>query len=69
MTDLKLYSKISTLPESLKKEVVSFIDSLESKNDRKTRIKKKGRKFGYAKNSITLHPDFDEPLEDFEDYM
>jgi hypothetical protein len=25
--------------------------------------------FGYAKDSITIKPDFDEPLEEFKEYM
>lgn len=69
MTDLKLYSKISSLPESLKDEVVDFINSLEKSNPRKKRLKKKNRTFGYAKGKIILHPDFDDPLEDFKEYM
>lgn len=28
----------------------------------------KRRTFGYAKNAITIKPDFDEPLEDFKEY-
>jgi hypothetical protein len=31
--------------------------------------KGKKRTFGFAKNAITIKPDFDEPLEDFKEYM
>ena len=31
--------------------------------------KKKRRQSGSAKGQILMSPDFDEPLEDFEDYM
>ncbi len=30
---------------------------------------RKKRQFGSAKGSIWIAPDFDEPLEDFKDYM
>lgn len=69
MTDLKLYTKISTLPDSLKSEVVDFIDFISTKRRKIPKKKKKGRTFGYAKNSIVLQPKFDEPLEDFKEYM
>ena len=69
MTDLSLYTKISTLPDSLKSEVVDFIDFLRTKKKKVKSNPKKGRIYGYAKNSITLKPGFDDPIEDFNDYM
>jgi prevent-host-death family protein len=30
---------------------------------------KKRRRFGSARNLIKIHDDFDEPLEDFQEYM
>ncbi|MCP4132802.1 MAG: DUF2281 domain-containing protein [bacterium] len=30
---------------------------------------KKGRRLGSAKDAIRLMPDFDEPLDDFKEYM
>jgi len=69
VTDLSLYTKISALPDYLKSEVVDFIDFLHSKQKKgKTRIKK-DRVFGYAKGKITLMPDFDDPIDDFKEYM
>ena len=38
-------------------------EGIPKSNKGKTRI------FGYAKNAITIKPDFDEPLEDFKEYM
>jgi len=38
-------------------------EGIAKSNKGKTRI------FGYAKNAITIKPDFDEPLEDFKEYM
>jgi Protein of unknown function (DUF2281) len=67
MNDILLYSKLSTLPENLKSEVSDFIDSLVVK-DKKTSEKKKPI-FGSGKGIFVMHDDFDEPLEDFKDYM
>ncbi|NJN27799.1 MAG: DUF2281 domain-containing protein [Cyclobacteriaceae bacterium] len=68
MTDLKLYTKITTLPDSLKNEVVDFIDFIITKSKRDVRKPHKGRTFGYAKDAIVLKPGFDDPLEDFKAY-
>jgi hypothetical protein len=38
-------------------------------NKRKKDNKKKQPKFGSAKGQIYISPDFDEPLEDFKEYM
>lgn len=67
MTDLQLYSQISALPADLKKEVSDFVEFLKQKA--KPKAKPKERKFGYAKDFFKMGPDFDEPLEDFKDYM
>ena len=32
-------------------------------------VKRRKRQFGSAKGLITMAPDFDEPLEDFKEYM
>ena len=69
MTDLSLYTKISSLPDSLKSEVLDFIDFLWTKKKKGKSNPKKGRMYGYAKDTITLKPDFDAPLDDFNDYM
>jgi hypothetical protein len=37
--------------------------------DKKEKKKKRKRGFGSAKGLIKMAPDFDEPLEDFKDYM
>jgi hypothetical protein len=60
MTTTILYSKISALPPSLVMEVGDFVEFLLSKQ-RKGKIKE--RKFGCAKGLITMHDDFDAPLE------
>jgi len=54
------------LPDELKHEADDFLDFL------KTKMKKnKGsnvKKAGLAKGLIEMKQDFDEPLDDFEDY-
>jgi len=67
MTDLQLYMQISTLPADLKKEVSDFVEFLKQK--RKDRRKIRERRPGAAKGLIKMSPDFDEPLEDFKEYM
>lgn len=66
MTDLMLYTKITALPPSLKNEVSDFVDFLQAK--RTTKPMKK-RVFGYAKDSIVIKPGFDDPLDEFKEYM
>lgn len=67
MTDVLIYSKINALPPNLKREVVDFVDFLQAK--RTKLISQKKRTFGYAKGAIILKPGFDEPLEEFKEYM
>ena len=67
MTDLKLYTELSALPPHLKKEVQDFIEFLKTKAKKETPLKQ--RKFGAAKGFFKMHDDFDEPLEDFKEYM
>ena len=67
MTDMQLYTKINTLPIHLKREVADFVESLKQKAKSKKQIKK--RKFGYAKGFFKMSADFDEPLDDFKEYM
>ena len=67
MTHLQLYKKISYLPDSVKAEVNDFIDFLDEQAEKGN--KKKQPKFGSAKGQIYITPDFDEPLEDFKEYM
>ncbi len=70
MENVILYTKLATLPENLKSEVSDFIDFLltKAKKDKKnTSIPKPI--FGSAKGMFKMNADFDEPLEDFKDYM
>jgi len=67
MDHMQLYTKITSLPNDIKSEVNDFIDFLMIK--KKKEIKKKKPIFGCAKGQIFISPDFDEPLDDFKDYM
>ena len=66
MTTTMLFTKINSLPPSLKKEVDDFVEFLKAKK-RKNKVKE--RKFGCAKGLIIMHDDFEAPLEDFKEYM
>ena len=55
MDNITLYNKLSALPDNLESEVSDFIDFLTMKSKKKT------------KNLVV--PDFDEPLNDFKEYM
>lgn len=63
-----LHTKINYLPDEFKIEVNDFIDFLLEKK-MKQALKKNKAKFGCLKGQIHISTDFDEPLEDFADYM
>ena len=67
MSDIQLYNQLSLLPEKLKKEVQQFVDFLLYKQKQDNPIKK--RQFGCAKDKIIMLEGFDEPLNDFKEYM
>jgi hypothetical protein len=67
MTDSRLYSQIESLSPELKKEVEDFVAFLKQKSEEKPIIKE--RKPGKAKGFFRLEADFDEPLDDFKEYM
>ena len=67
MTENQLYQEILSLPTDLKKEVSDFVAFLKQKSKATKQIKE--RQFGYAKDFFKMAPDFDEPLDDFKEYM
>jgi len=67
MTDLRLFTELSSLPKELKKEVQDFIEFLKTKVRKQKPVKQ--REFGAAKGFFIMHENFDEPLEDFKDYV
>jgi hypothetical protein len=72
MTKQELIEKINILPEELQKEVIDFIEFLTNKynvQSEKAPNKKTKSNYGNAKGLIVMSKDFDEPLDDFKDYM
>ena len=67
MNDTILYNKLSVLPQELKSEVSEFIDALLKKA--KDSSEQKKPIFGSGKGIFVMHKDFDEPIEDFKDYI
>ncbi len=67
MTDAQLFKEILSLPKELKEEVQDFIMFLKTKTKENQRVKHP--QFGSAKGFFIVHDDFDEPLEDFKEYM
>lgn len=66
MTDIQLYTKLSDLPQSLKKKVSDYIDMLKEKQTSSNNVK---RKAGLAKGMIKIKSDFDDPIDGFEAYI
>ncbi|HTD39093.1 MAG TPA: DUF2281 domain-containing protein [Mucilaginibacter sp.] len=66
MTNVQLFSQISSLPSDLKKEVSDFVAFLKQKSEKGEKLKE--RQFGHSKGFFKLADDFDEPLEDFKEY-
>jgi len=67
MDTKNLMNQINTLPEDLKSEVANFVAFLLSKSEKSK--KGKLRPYGLQKGKIHMTEDFNEPLEDFKDYM
>jgi len=66
-----LEKKIAQLPPEEKKKAEEFVDALlaelKKSAENKTENQKSG--FGALKGMFVMTDDFDEPLEDFKDYM
>ena len=67
MEQASIYTKINNLKKSQFKELDVFLNKLIAK--KKIKIKKKEPTFGFYDGQIVMSDDFDEPLEDFEEYM
>ncbi len=65
-----LIEKIKQLPPHYQQEVEDFVDFIrEKKLQQNGTNENKQRQFGLLKGKMWMSPDFDEPLEDFNDYM
>ncbi len=63
----EIYNNIDILPQSKQAEIVDFINKLLSQESNAANVKQPV--FGCAKGMIYMSPDFDEPLEEFAEYM
>jgi hypothetical protein len=63
-----LAEKVAKLPADIKLQVNDFVDFLLEKS-RKASDTLNKPVFGSGKGMIKILPGFDEPLEDFKDYM
>jgi hypothetical protein len=65
-----LASKMENLPEELQKERLDFVEYLIEKHEDKFQSKsRKTPTFGSCKGLFVIPSDFDEPAEDFQEYM
>lgn len=69
MTNDVILAELSILPEHLKIQVINYIRFLQSPFVFSTNQTSKKPKFGFGKFKVEISEDFDEPLEDFKDYM
>lgn len=67
MSTTALLTEITALPPELRQEVEDFVAFLRAKKQRTVKLKE--REFGYAKGKVRLTKDFDEPLDEFNEYM
>ncbi len=67
MTNTALYTKISTLPQPIQNEIYDYMEFLIHKH--KPQIIKNHPKAGCMKGTFTVSTDFNEPLDDFNEYM
>ena len=66
-----IYSKIGLLPQEKLSELLAYIDYLLNKDlitQKKSEFRKKP-KFGSARGVFKMSANFDEPLDDFSEYM
>lgn len=75
MNTQNLFYQFQSLPKDLQKQVEDFIQSLLAKNQKETDNSEEQktpvyRKAGTMKGLVLyMSDDFDEPLEDFNEYM
>ncbi|MEL7144988.1 MAG: DUF2281 domain-containing protein [Bacteroidota bacterium] len=70
MENISLYTRINSLPSNLQKEVRDFVEFLKHKLEKdKAENFNRSRVFGQLRGKIEIAPDFDEPLNDFKDYL
>jgi len=68
MRNTQLIEKVKKIPPAYQQEVEDFIDFILEKRATKNNLAGE-RKLGLLKGKLKMSPDFDEPLDDFKDYM
>jgi hypothetical protein len=70
MISVQLLEKVKKIPPAYQGEVEDFIDFiLEKKVAKPSHATPSKRIIGLLKGKMKMSPDFDDPLEDFKDYM
>ena len=67
--DKQLLDEFHALPPDKQAEVIDFLGYLRSKSLRSTHPKGPRGSYGSLKETFQMAEDFNEPLEDFRDYM
>lgn len=74
--ETKILEIVSQMPEALKKELLHYTEYLFENYSQAEEVstsleesKKKRGGFGILKGKLWVSEDFDEPLEDFKEYM
>ena len=67
MTNTSLYTKISSLPRQIQNEVFDYMEFLIQKH--KPQKVKNHPKAGCMQGTFQINPGFNEPLDDFKEYM
>ncbi len=65
--DMLLLNKIKFLPDDVKYDIIRLIDDFY--NYPKIKKDKNKRLFGFSKGSVIIPDNFDDPIDDFKDYM
>jgi hypothetical protein len=69
MSTTQLLEEITSLPANLQEEVQDFVAFLKTKAQKQQQPLLQKRQFGAGKGLVTMSDDFDEPLDDFKEYM
>ncbi|MCD0487098.1 DUF2281 domain-containing protein [Pedobacter sp. MC2016-14] len=69
MGQSQILDKIKKIPVAYQQEVEDFIDFIIEKKSNMKLLPNQGRKLGLLKGRMKMSPDFDEPLDDFKDYI
>jgi Protein of unknown function (DUF2281) len=72
MLETAILNHLEKLPESLKEDVLHYVEALVAQHSKTLVTSEKPKKrgaLGILKGRIKIADNFDEPLEDFKDYM